>query len=155
MHHTSNQWISRLTTVGLLAAALASTSVMAADHSTATGLGQAWPNVTDVSASPHWHVYTFQRGGINYVQINDLNGNVRAAFGTSDGDFLALPIGVDASRLATPQDPLPVPESTTGETVYRDGAVQVLVAPQADGTMQIRAAQSTCHDPIECSSRVN
>ncbi len=26
-----------------------------------TGLGQAWPNATDVSLSPHYHVYVFRR----------------------------------------------------------------------------------------------
>ncbi|WP_157511149.1 hypothetical protein [Frateuria sp. Soil773] len=133
----------------------ACTGAFAAESAPSTGLGQAWPNAPDVSASPHWHVYAFQRAGIRYIQVNDLNGNVRAAFATSGEDFLSLPIGLDASRLATPQDPLPPPASGAGEIVYHDGAVQVLVAPQTDGTVQLRAAPGTCNDPIECSSHLN
>ena len=48
-----------------------------------TGLGQAWPNTADVSASPNYHAYVFVLGGIQYIQINDLNGKVRAAFALS------------------------------------------------------------------------
>lgn len=155
MHQLSNRWIAKFAAVGLLAASAVCTSAFAADHASFTGLGQAWPNAPDVSASPHWHVYAFERGGVRYIQVNDLNGTVRAAFATSNGAFLSLPIGLDASRLATPQDPLPAPASTAGEIVYHDDAVQLLVAPQADGTVQLRAAEGTCTDPIECSSRVN
>src|SRR5579875_2837948 len=70
------------------------------------GLGQAWPNAQDVSASTHWHVYVFANNGVRYVQVNDLNGNVRAAFASANGQFLVLPMGRDALRVATPQQPL-------------------------------------------------
>lgn len=156
MQHASNRWLGRLMATGLLAVTLASTSAMAAGVAGSTGLGQSWPNATDVSASPHWHVYVFERDGIRYIQINDLGGNVRAAFAASSGNFLGLPIGVDASRLATPQQPLAAPARTTGgEIVYQDGSVKVLVLPQADSTTQLFVADGDCKDPIECSSRIN
>ncbi len=154
MQHASNRWLGRFAAMGLLAMTLASTRVMAAGAGT-TGLGQSWPNASDVSASTHWHVYLFERDGIRYVQINDLGGKVRAAFAASSGGFLGLPIGVDASRVATPQQPLPAPANTVGEIVYQDALVKVLVAPQADGTTQVFVADGDCKDPIECSSRIN
>jgi hypothetical protein len=155
MQHASNRALGRLVTRGLLVLTLASTRAMAGDGPESTGLGQSWPHVTDVSASPHWHVYVFERDGVRYIQINDLGGKVRAAFANSSGSFLGLPIGVDASRLATPQQPLPIPASTAGDIVYQDASVKVLVAPQADGTAQVFAADGDCKDPIECSSRIN
>lgn len=121
-----------------------------------SGLGQAWPNAPDVSSSPRWHVYVFVRNGIRYVQVNDLNGNVRAAFAAHGGNFLVLPIGTDAScGVATPQDPQPAPANTQGEIVYQDSDVKVQVTPQANSVMTLQAVDSTCNDPVECSSRVN
>jgi hypothetical protein len=155
MQHASKRWLGRLAAIGLVATALTSTGALAADGASATGLGQSWPSTTDVSASPRWHVYVFERNGIRYIQINDLSGKVRAAFATSSGNFLALPIGVDAARLATPQEPLQVPASTAGDIVYQDASVRVLVAPQADGTAQVFVVDGDCKDPIECSSRIN
>src|SRR5690348_11014411 len=105
-----------------------SASAMAAP--TSTGLGQAWPNARDVSASAHWHVYTFSSNGVRYVQVNDLDGNVRLAFATANGQFLVLPMGRDARRVSTPQQTAPasgtaVPLAAYAETVYRDSHVQL------------------------------
>jgi hypothetical protein len=130
-------------------------SAMADDGLPSSGLGQSWPNATDVSTSPHWHVYVFQRNGVRYIQVNDRGGRVRSAFAASSGHFLALPVGADAAQVATPDEPLPLPASTPGEVVYQDATVKVLVAPQADGSVQTFVATGTCQDPIECSSRIN
>lgn len=153
MHHASNRrfhWLA----LGALAMSLTSMGAMAANSVPSSGLGQSWPNATDVSASPHWHVYVFQRNGVRYVQINDLNGKVRAAFATASGSFLTLPVGSDAARVATPDEPLPAAGNTKGDIVYQDSTVKVLVAPQADGSTATYAAAGDCHDPVECSSRV-
>jgi hypothetical protein len=153
MHHASNRF-ARMAAFGLLAMTSGLSSAMAAGGLPSTGLGQSWPNATDVSASPRWHVYVFQRDGIRYIQVNDLNGKVRAAFAAAAGTFLGLPVGVDSAGLATPQEPLPAPASKKGEIVYQDAAVKVLVAPQADGTLRMFAASGDCTDPIECTSRI-
>lgn len=140
----------------LLLASLISLSlgIGAAQAQTAlSGLGQSWPNTTDVSTSPNYHVYVFERGGTRYVQVNDANGTVRGAFARTAYSLVGLPIGVDASRLATPDEPLPAPASTAGETVYQDGSVQIFVAPQANGTMQMMMVGSNCKNPVECSTR--
>ena len=143
---------SRLLSVSLLVAALGFGAVHA-QTSLVSGLGQQWPNATDVSSSPHFHVYVFDRSGTRYIQVNDVNGTVRGAFARTAYAFVGLPMGADATRLATPDQPLPAPASTAGETVYDDGRVKVFVAPQADGTMQLMAVGSDCKNPIECSGK--
>lgn len=155
MHHASSRRFRQWLVAGLFAASLASMSAMAGGAVPATGLGQSWPNATDVSASPHWHVYVFERNGVRYVQINDLGGKVRAAFATANGHVMTLPLGADASRVATPDEPLPVSGSTAGDVVYQDAAVKVLMAPQSNGTASTYVAAGNCQDPIECSSRIN
>lgn len=131
---------------GLVAIGI-STSAVAA-QSPGAGLGQAWPNAQDASASPHWHVYVFTHGGIRYVQVNDLNGNVRGAFATANGQYLVLPMGRDAQRLATPQQSptlsdTVVPLTSYNETIYDDGSVKVDAVPLSDGTTLFTASPST------------
>jgi len=116
----------------------------------ASGLGQAWPNAPDVSASPRWHVYVFQRDGVRFVQVNDLNGRVLGAFATAGGQFLVLPMGSGANLTAGAADAAP----TTGETVYNDGTLQVTAAPASDGSLRLRAADTPCTDPVECSTHI-
>lgn len=141
--------------VGLFAL-VASASAMAADtFQSSNGLGQAWPNATDVSASPHWHVYVFQRDGIRYIQVNDLNGRVHAAVAASGGQFLVLPIGVDSQNVSTPDQPVTTTTDTTASTsselIYDDSSVQVTVTPMTSGAMLLQVA---CDDPEECSARL-
>ncbi|WP_266159378.1 hypothetical protein [Dyella silvatica] len=122
-----------------------------------TGLGQAWPNAPDVSSSPRWHVYVFNRDGVRYIQVNDLNGKVRGAFAVAGGQYLSLPIGSDAQYVSTPQQRLTAPASSApAETVYNDGAVNVTLTPQANGQVQMNAMDSECTG-LDCSGggRVN
>ena len=139
---TMHRALSCFVLAGLLAPAFA----FAAQP--ASGLGQAWPNAPDLSVSPRWHVYAFERDGIRYVQINDARGAVRGAFATANGVFLVLPMGtagVDVGSAAQP--------SALGETVYRDGDVQVTAAPQANGVLRL-LAEPVCKDPVECSTHI-
>ncbi|WP_156162437.1 hypothetical protein [Burkholderia sp. MSHR3999] len=123
-----------------------------------TGLGQAWPNATDVSLSPHYHVYVFRRDGIRYIQINDVNGVVRAAIATADGVVLILPIGTDAAhvktlRAASGDATQPTSTESSTETVYRDQATTVSVTPLSTGALSITTQQAaTCSNPGECSN---
>src|ERR1700761_3516073 len=87
---------------GLLVSAMSGARV-AQSAAPAAGLGQAWPNAADVSANPNWHVYVFVLNGIEYVQVNDLNGTVHAAIGTVGGTTIVLPVGVDAQNVTTTQ----------------------------------------------------
>ena len=119
------------------------------------GLGQTWPNTADVSPSPHWHAYVFMLGGIKYVQINDINGNVLGAVGTVNGQFIILPIGRFSQLVATPQEPVNARKVTTATpvtsptTVYQDGDTLITATMLSNGAVQLTAA--AC-DPIECNS---
>ena len=145
--------LRRLALTGLLSFGLMGTAFA---QPPATGLGQSWPNTTDVSANPNWHAYVFVLGGIKYVQINDLNGNVLGAVGTANGQFITLPIGAFAQLVSTPQQPAAVSTGATPtaqpSTVYQDTSVQVTATPQTDGTVSLNAVALGC-DPIDCNIR--
>jgi hypothetical protein len=68
----------------------------------ASELGQAMPHVANRSTSALWRVYVFRRDGVRYVQINDAEGSVHAAFATANGVFMVLPMGSDANRVVVP-----------------------------------------------------
>lgn len=124
--------------------------------SPATGLGQSWPNASDVSTNPNFHVYVFSMGGIRYIQVNDTNGNVLGSVGTAGGQFITLPIGRFAQQVTTPSQPASAPTTATptatATPVYNDGQTAVTATPLSDGTLRLNAAsaQSTC-DPIDCN----
>lgn len=133
---------------GFIALGLTSTAI-AQTAAPATGLGQAWPNATDVSASPNWHVYVFMLHGIKYIQVNDLSGTVHAAVGAANGTAIVLPIGVDAQNVKTTTTSSPASAAT--ETIYRDSTTTVTATPTAAGTTAIVLEQA-CDDPYNCSS---
>lgn len=113
-----------------------------------SGLGQSWPNARDVSASSHWHVYAFNNNGIRYIQVNDLNGNVRVAFATANGQFLVLPMGRNANSISTPQQRAVTSNTVVAlsdytETVYRDGSIRLEAVPMSDGTTSFQIVRST------------
>src|SRR5579859_7955170 len=114
----------------------------------ATGLGQAWPNATDVSTNPNWHAYVFVLNGIKYIQINDLNGTVHAAIGTANGTSIALPVGVDSQNVATSSSTTTSSSST--QTVYSDGTTTVTATPQSNGTTKFTVLDTTTC-PSGCS----
>lgn len=114
----------------------------------AVGLGQSWPNTTDVSASSQYHVYLFDRAGVRYVQINDVTGTVRGAVAVVGNETLDLPIGVDASRWTKVGDAAAAPAQST--SVYSDDAISVIVAPQADGTSNLLLVRNCKTDPTAC-----
>lgn len=145
----------RSTLVGLVVATLGLGAAHAFTQPQAalSGLGQSWPNTTDVSLSPNYHVYVFQRGTTRYVQVNDSTGKVRGAVARTPYALLGTPVGSDADNVATPDEPLPVAASTAGQTVYKDETMQVVAAPQADGTLRLMAAQPDCKNASDCTAK--
>jgi hypothetical protein len=157
MFRTSPKFASRLAIVSGAVALALSTSAMA--QAPSTGLGQSWPNATDVSLSPHYHVYVFVRDGIRYIQINDANGTVRGAVATAGGQTLVLPIGTDASSVQISHGSAQnaaASTATTTETVYSDSATQVTATPQSNGAVALDVedfSSGTCNatDQDGCS----
>ncbi|GAB3785432.1 hypothetical protein [Dyella agri] len=150
----SNIPCRRTALVALLLIGLSGTTVAATAPS--SGLGQAWPNATDVSASPNWHAYVFVLGGIEFVQINDINGNVIGAVGTANGAFIILPVGRYAQLVSTPQQPAAATTASVAAapptTVYRDTATTITATPMSDGTVKLNAMGTAICDPLVCSS---
>lgn len=146
---------SRACLFGVLALALSGAAF--ADQPPASGLGQSWPNAADVSSNPNFHAYVFTLGGIQFVQINDLNGNVLGAVGTANGQFITLPVGRFSQLVTTPQQAPAVSSKATPTTtptkVYQDSATTVTATPLSDGTLQLRASPNAC-DPETCNTHI-
>lgn len=97
----------------------------------ASGLGESNPVADDLSADPAWQVYEFERGGIQYVQVNDQYGVVRAAVGRIEDTYWVLPVGKDAERVSIPGDASPVGMS---KILYRSEDVEVLLLQVGEET---------------------
>lgn len=136
-------------------AALLSTPVFASEPA-ATGLGQSWPNATDVSLSPQYHVYVFVRDGLRYIQVNDLNGTVRAAVAVDDNVVLVLPIGVDTPYVSVKHSYV---QSAGGEdtsatdVVYSDSTTRIAATPTSAGALQISVTTTPVAVPAICPSQ--
>jgi hypothetical protein len=147
----------RLLTRAVFAASIAVATGAALAATPATGLGQSWPNASDVSTNPNFHVYVFAMGGVEYIQVNDLNGNVLGSVGTAGGQFITLPIGRFAQQVVTPSQPASASTSATpvatSATVYNDGTTTVTATPLSDGTMRLNAAVQPCTDPVDCNMK--
>jgi hypothetical protein len=146
--------MSKLLQILAIASVLLSGAALA--DSPTSGLGQAWPNATDHSLSPRYHVFVFVKDGVRFVQINDAVGQVRGAVATAGGQILVLPIGTGAQVLTPPPPAANAPAATPAastEPVYQDGQVTITAQPQSNGTLLLRA-MSDCKDPAECNTKV-
>jgi hypothetical protein len=118
-----------------------------ADSPASSGFGQSWPNRPDQSSSPRYHVFTFERDGVRFIQINDAAGHVRGALATAGGQTLVLPMGTDA-QVVVQNAP-----ATRAEPVYQDEEMTITAQPQSNGTVRIQAA-AACKDPITCNTQI-
>ena len=135
---------------GVAIAAIAVTGASLAAPQATTGLGASWPNTTDLSTSSRYHVYRFERAGVQYVQVNDAAGTVRGAIAVAGDQVIDLPIGLDASHWVIGNGD---PAAPAGEPVYHDETVTISIAPQSNGTARMMVAPGTCDDPAVCSKR--
>jgi hypothetical protein len=141
------QGVRKALLAGCVALGLTSTA-FAQTSTPATGLGQAWPNAADVSANPNWHVYVFILNGVEYVQVNDLNGTVHAAIGTAGGTTVVLPVGVDAQNVTASSS---APSTSTTVTIYSDNATTVTATPQSNGATQFNAVANSSCSLLRCT----
>jgi hypothetical protein len=155
MFRKANALLSSKTLAMTLLVTMLPASVFASEPPS-TGLGQAWPNAADVSASPHYHVYVFQRDGIRYLQINDLDGTVLAAVAVANNEALVLPVGVDAQYVTVSQvNSESAKASANAQTLYRDGTTQVTAATSSNGIVQVNVGMTDgCPDPADCTGQV-
>lgn len=123
---------------------LSCSSAAWAAHQTSTvqGLGTVAPGTQDRSLSPRWHVYIFVKDGIEYVQVNDTAGRVRAGFAASNGTHLVLPMGADAANVSTPEAPAAVGTVRGSELVYKDALI-TLTAGVSDAGQNVWTVTDT------------
>lgn len=89
-----------------------------------TGLGQSAPVAANLAVDPAYRVYAFRRDGVDYLQVNDVSGNVRAAVGSIGGTTWVMPVGSDVARvsvLATPST------DTQGAIIYQTSSLVIRV----------------------------
>jgi len=156
MFRKSFGFASRSGVAAMALTALLSTAAFA--QAPVTGLGQSWPNAADVSVSPHYHVYVFVRDGIRYIQVNDLNGTVRAAVAVADDVVLVLPVGADAQSVTTRHGlaQLAGTQNTgAAETVYSDRSTRITATPTSTGALQVNVATTPVIAPAICTSPGN
>ena len=147
----------RKKTMVILGAGLAlglAVSAVAQTAPPSQGLGTSWPAAQDVSANPSYHVYRWVQGGVKYLQVNDVAGNVKFAVGQVGGVVFVLPVG-------TPQNvqvvqPAAAPTSGSNatlapatSTVYSDSTITVQQTPTTYVVSPKAAA--TCTNPVDCS----
>lgn len=95
------------------------------------GLGQSFPQSIDLSTDPLYQVYKFERDGVQYLQINDAAGVVRAAIGRIGDTLWVLPVGADADRVDVPGTPTLAIGS--GVVIYRGTGVEIRKYQGASG----------------------
>lgn len=104
-------------------------------HGTAkatTGVGQTNQLSANVSQSAVWNAYELERDGIQYLQVNDRDGNVRVIIGNIGETFWSLPAGSAVDAVSLPNQLVPIPAGATRTEVYRKPGV-VLAAYEANG----------------------
>lgn len=82
--------------------------------------------------------------GIEYVQVNDANGNVQGAIGTVGGTRFVLPMGTNAKNIMANA---PAAGSSNATMIYQDANITLLAVPTADG-MRL---ESTCGSSVQCT----
>lgn len=60
---------------------------------TIRGLGESFPAARNISQSTDFAVYRFTKDGLDYLQVNRLDGTVLTVFALAAKDALVLPIG--------------------------------------------------------------
>jgi len=104
-------------------------------HGTAratTGIGQTAQLSANVSQSAAWSAYELERDGIQYLQVNDRDGNVRVIIGNIGETFWSLPAGSAADLVSLPKQLVSIPAGAPRTEVYRKPGV-VLAAYEVNG----------------------
>lgn len=89
-------------------------------------LGHPMPSAGNVSLDENWKVFRFERDGITYFQINDVNDNVHAVIGKLDDVFWALPAGKPFARTSLPSWRLKLSVDAVPTLVYADDDITLV-----------------------------
>lgn len=94
--------------------------------SEAQGVGHPQPSTANLSISDSWKAYRFERDGIRYYQVNDLNDNVHVVIGRVGDIMWALPAGKPSARTSLPSWRLKISEEAVPTIVYLDEDVSLI-----------------------------
>lgn len=87
------------------------------------------PPATNLAVDPSWRVYAFRRDGVEYLQVNDAKGVVRAALGHISETAWVMPIGTDVNRITIAASA----NDNSGTLIYRSGPIAIRVLQTAQG----------------------
>lgn len=87
------------------------------------------PPATNLAVDPAWRVYAFERDGVQYLQVNDANGLVRAAIGRISETTWVMPIGTDVNRITISASA----NDSSGTLIYRSGPIAIRALQTAQG----------------------
>lgn len=111
------------------------------------GLGERQPAARDVSLSKDFHVYKFTKDGIEYIQVNSLEGEVITVVGRAGSKTFTLPIGslpatqtlmsfdaaLDSSVASEPMATATATCPCSATVVYQDANVRIVVVYGSNG----------------------
>ncbi|WP_017913849.1 hypothetical protein [Xanthomonas sp. SHU 166] len=101
------------------------------------GLGESVPKALNLATDSAWRVYEFSRDGVNYLQINDASGVVRAAVGRIGKTLWVLPMGSDVGRVSLTASP-----AVPSRVIYRTADVVVRLRSDArDDAWEVTAVE--------------
>jgi hypothetical protein len=139
-----------------VAAMFASTLTLAND-----GLGASAPSTANMSQNPQYQAFRWVLNGVEYVQVNDLSGNVQFAVAAGGGEVLVLPVGTPALVQVVGAS---ASSASAGATIYADANVIITVSggvfyawppvgasPTTAQPLAAPDVESTCTNPANCS----
>lgn len=97
--------------------------------------GHPTPSTVNASLDDNWRAFRFERDGITYFQVNDVNDNVHVVVGKLDDVFWALPVGKPSARTSLPSWQLKISGDAVPTLVYADDEVSLV--HYVDGTSTV------------------
>lgn len=101
------------------------------------GMGERLPaGKANLSLSPLFRVYVFEKAGLKFVQINALNNDVLAVLSLVPGAASQLPIGTNAQSAMAQPDGMMTAQANcpcSAQVVYSDANYNIVVIYGANG----------------------
>ncbi|SOO31935.1 conserved exported hypothetical protein [Xanthomonas phaseoli pv. phaseoli] len=101
------------------------------------GMGERLPaGKANVSLSPRYKVYVFEKNGLKFVQINALNNDVLAVLPLVPGATSHLPIATNAKSAPAQSDGLMTAQAScpcSSQVVYSDANYNIVVIYGSNG----------------------
>ena len=103
------------------------------------GLGEQKPNAKNLSKSPDFQVFKFNKNGVVFFQIHDNTGNILAAVGIAGNESFVVPVGSLARSQIVLNEGVTAAATTSAtcpcsaQVVYDDPTTRIIVIYGANG----------------------